>query len=75
MATRFIFSGNPASSLFPGRDRIGWTESGDRARLTLLVLRCPNESLKAVLDLHERERQCANTPRGLDTTHPAVSSS
>ena len=72
-ATRFKFSGNPVSCLSPWRDGTGWTVLGDRARLTLLVLRHPDESLKAVSDLHERESQCANTLRGSDTTHPAAS--
>ncbi len=74
-ATRFIFSGNPVSCLSPWRDGTGWTESGDWARLTLSVLRHPYESLKAVSDLHERDRQCANTLGGSDTTHLAASSS
>ena len=41
----------------------------------LSVLRLPDESLNAVSDLHERDRQCANTLEGSDTTHPAASSS
>ncbi len=73
-ATRFIFNGNPVLRLCPWRDWTGRTESGDRACLTLLVLWRPDESLKAVLDLHERDRQCAKI-EGSDTTHPAASSS
>ncbi len=57
------------------RYRTGWTESGDKARFTLSVLQHPDESLEAVSDLCERDRQCANTLRGSDTMHPAVSSS
>ena len=42
------------------------TESGYQVRCTLSVVRHPaaDESLKAVLDLRERDRQCAY-PRGL----------
>ncbi len=56
---------------------IGWvvTESGDQARCMLSVVQHPDKSLRAVLDLHERDRQCANTLGGSSTTHPAVSSS
>ncbi len=54
---------------------MGWTESEDRARLTLSVLRHLDKSLKAVSDLHERDRQCVNTLGGSDTTHHAASSS
>ena len=54
-ATRFIFNGNPVLCLFPWRDGKGRTESRDRARLTLLFLRHPDESLKVVSDLHERD--------------------
>ena len=57
-----------------GAGRVG-TESGDRARCTLSVVRRPDESLKAVSDLIERDRQCQNTLGGSDTTHPAASSS
>ena len=71
-ATRFIFNGNPVSCLSPWRDGTGRTESGDRARLPLSVLRRPDESLKAVSNLHARDRQCANILGGLDTTHPAA---
>ncbi len=61
-ATRFIFNGNPVSCLSLWRDGTGRTELGDRARLTLLVLRRPDESLKVVSDLHERGYQTLRTP-------------
>ncbi len=57
-----------------GMGRVG-TESGDGARCTLSVVRCPDESLRAVSDLCERDRQCVNTLGGSDTTHSAASSS
>ena len=74
-ATRFIFHGNPCIVSVPLDGHNGKTESGDRPRLTLSVLRHPDESLKAISDLHERDGQRANTLRGSDTTHPAASSS
>ncbi len=37
------------------------TESGDQARCTLLVVQPPDESLGAVSNLSERDRQCVNT--------------
>ena len=69
-----LFSGNPVSCLSQGMGRVG-TDSGDQARYTVLVVRRPDERLKAVLDLCERDRQCANTFGGSDTTHPGASSS
>ncbi len=59
----------------PGGIRRAGIESGDQARCMLLVIRRPDESLRAVSDLRQRDRQCANTLEGSDTTHPAVSSS
>ncbi len=62
--------------LYPhgGTGRVG-IELGDQARCMLLVVWCPEESLRAVLDLHERDGQCVNTLGGSDTTHPATGSS
>ncbi len=39
----------------------------------LSVVRRPDESLRAVSDLRERDRQCANTLGGSYTTHPVAS--
>ncbi len=52
--------------------RVG-TESEDQDRCMFSVLRRPDESLKAVSDLRARDRQCANTLGGSNTTHPAAS--
>ena len=39
--------------------------------IMLLVVQHPDESVKAVLDLRERDRQCVNTLGGSDTTCPS----
>ena len=70
-----MFNGNLVSCLSPWRDGTVETQSGDQARCTLSVVLCPNESLKSVSDLRERDRQCANTLGGSDARHRAVSSS
>ncbi len=79
MATRLIFSGNTVLCSVPwrvGTGRVG-TDSTEsvQARCTLSDVLRPDKSLKAVSDLNERDGQCANTLRGLDSTHPAASSS
>ncbi len=74
-ATRFIFSRNHASCLSPSMDGTGWNRIADQACCTLSVVRCPDESRKAISDLRKRDRQCANTLGDSDTTNPAASSS
>ncbi len=58
-ATNFIWR-EPCAVFCPP----GGTESGDQARCTLSVVRHPDESLGAGLDLCERDRQCQNTLGG-----------
>ncbi len=71
--TRFIFDGNPCIVSVPLEGRYGQDRVGRSTSPHALSLSCPDESLKAVSDLHERDGQRANTLRGSDTTHPTAS--
>ncbi len=67
-----LFSGNPVSCLSPWRDGTGCNRVRRSSSLHALS---PDDSLKAVSNLRGRDRQCVNTLRGSDTTHPAACSS
>ncbi len=70
-----LINGNAASYSVTLEGRDGLDQRQDQARYTLSVIWRPDESLMAVSDLCQRDRQCANTLGGSDTTHQVASSS